>query len=209
MVTLVLNSPYVDLDLVKTLGRTSMLIAVDGGLNHVYKAGIRPAWVVGDFDSLDPCLLDKLPGTRIMRFPKEKDCTDMELALRLAQVYRPRRINVLGLGGGDRLDHQLSNCIMLSALAKTGCVVQGWGGPQQMVFTSGAHILSVNNGRHFSVMALSGPAEVNIRGGKYSGTGLKLYPGLGLGLGNGIESRRAVVSVVHGVVSISQWKNKA
>jgi thiamine pyrophosphokinase len=207
LVTLVLNSPWIDRDLLRSLARKSTLIAVDGGLNHVHSAGILPDWVLGDFDSVDPEFLAEISGkTRIMRLPREKDFTDMELALKLAVIYRPSRINILGIGGGSRLDHQVTNSIMLSNLARTGVEIIAWGGPQEMFFTSATRILSSSRGRYFSVLALSGPAVVKIRGAKFSGPGIVLYPGSGFGLGNEISRRRAVISVESGVVCISQWK---
>ena len=35
------------------------IIGVDGGLNHCKKMNINPQWIVGDFDSIDPVLLEE------------------------------------------------------------------------------------------------------------------------------------------------------
>jgi len=209
MITLVLNSPWVDQNLLSRLAKNSVLIGVDGGLNYIIQAGLCPDWAIGDFDSVQPGLLKKLSSrTKILHFPVEKDYTDIELALKLTRIYRPRQINVLGLTGGDRFDHQVVNCSMLSNLALTGCVVKAWSGSQRMVFTSGFSILHGNQGRHFSVLALSGVASIKISGAKYSVSNLKLLPGSGIGLGNKIVGKQALILVKSGVICTSQWKDQ-
>lgn len=209
MVTLVLNSPRVELKLLRRLAGNSVLIGVDGGLNIIAEAGLSPRWAVGDFDSVSPELLKKLaPSTKLLRFPREKNFTDMELALHLARIFRPRQINVLGIDGGDRFDHQLVNCLLLGNLARAGCIITAWGSTQKMIFTSMSVILPRSLGRFFSVMALSGPAAVSILGGKYPAHGLALLPGMGIGLGNELKGKMGVVKVEKGSVCISQWQNE-
>jgi len=100
LITLVLNSPCIDLDLLKDLAARSVLIGVDGGLNSIIGLGLKPEWAVGDFDSVNPEIMKRLTReTKILRFPVEKDYTDIELALNLAGKYKPKLLNVLGLWG--------------------------------------------------------------------------------------------------------------
>jgi len=57
---------------------------------------------VGDFDSLDADLLAGLEraGARLVRYPVEKDASDLELALEAAVSFRPARILVVGSSSG-------------------------------------------------------------------------------------------------------------
>lgn len=207
MITLVLNSPDIDEELLRKLSRSSMLIGVDGGLNRIIAAGLEPDWAVGDFDSVDPSLLASLPQkTKVLRAPVEKDFTDLELALQVARKYRPRRLNVLGLGGGRRFDHQLVNSLLLSSFVQGVCV-QAWSGRQKLTFTGTSHVLFRADGEMFSVFALEKPISVSLRGAKYSGTGLKLLPGSGLGLGNKIVKSRVFVGIRGGTAVICQWSD--
>lgn len=208
MITLVLNSPDIDEELLSKLSRNSVLIGVDGGLNRIIAAGLKPDWAVGDFDSVNPGLLAGLPReTKVMWAPVEKDFTDLELALRVVKKYRPRRINILGLGGGRRFDHQLVNTLLLNRYAQGVCV-QAWSGVQKLIFTDKAQVLFKSEGEMFSVFALEKPVTVSLRGAKYSGTGLRLLPGSGLGLGNEIVKSRALVGVGGGIAVICQWSNR-
>ncbi len=83
-----------------------LVIAADSGLELARAAGVDPALVVGDMDSLrDPGLLAAY-GERVMRFPVDKDETDTEIGVRLLRERGVDRAIVAG-GGGGRLAHLL------------------------------------------------------------------------------------------------------
>ena len=65
----------------------AICIAADSGLAHIYALGRVPTIVVGDLDSVDDADLARArrEGTRIDRYPADKDATDLELALARAQ----------------------------------------------------------------------------------------------------------------------------
>jgi thiamine pyrophosphokinase len=87
------------------------VICADGGADPVLDAGLVPAVVLGDMDSLSYGARSRLQAAhiRMLEFPTNKDKTDLELALDHALTYAPERITVLGALGGDRLDHTLGN----------------------------------------------------------------------------------------------------
>ncbi|PJF45860.1 MAG: thiamine diphosphokinase, partial [Candidatus Thermofonsia Clade 3 bacterium] len=62
------------------------LVAADGGALHWLALGRTPHVVVGDLDSLPADLVESLAaqGVRIERHPREKDQTDIELAIERA-----------------------------------------------------------------------------------------------------------------------------
>jgi len=84
------------------------IIAADGGFSLASQAGLRVDLLVGDMDSLD------FPPQNIpiLKFPQEKDATDLELALDYARATNPERIVVVGAFGA-RLDHTLANANLL------------------------------------------------------------------------------------------------
>ena len=59
------------------------LVAVDGGLRHLLRIGLLPYLLIGDMDSVAPADLAicEEKHIEIMRFPPQKDQTDLELAL--------------------------------------------------------------------------------------------------------------------------------
>lgn len=92
-----------------------LLIAADGGYDHVRKLGLEPDFVVGDFDSL------AAPPDRagVLRLPKEKDDTDMLAALRMGVAKGYREFRLYG-GTGGRMDHTVANLQCLVWLARQG-----------------------------------------------------------------------------------------
>lgn len=96
------------------LGRAAAVIAADGGLRHLLALGRRPDVLMGDLDSLPPGVVAEEAAGRVIRFPRDKDETDLELALLYAvEQYPGHEVLVLG-GFGGRLDHMLANILVLA-----------------------------------------------------------------------------------------------
>ena len=91
------------------------LICADAGARHAIAMGLVPDVVVGDLDSLDAEQRAQLveAGVRFDVYPKHKDKTDLELALRLAVTEGATEIVLLATQGG-RLDQSLANLLLLT-----------------------------------------------------------------------------------------------
>lgn len=88
-------------------------VGVDRGVYELLNRNIRPSCAFGDFDSLSEAEKETLRSkTDIFTFPREKDKTDLELALDWALTQRPRSIRIFGATGG-RLDHEWANIRLL------------------------------------------------------------------------------------------------
>jgi thiamine pyrophosphokinase len=90
-----------------------LLIAVDGGVNHCHRLNLRPDLIIGDFDSADPTILSHFDQVPKKKFPKDKDHTDLELAIQTAFHSKVEEIVVFAALQG-RTDHALGNLILLS-----------------------------------------------------------------------------------------------
>lgn len=87
-----------------------IICAADSGLSLLHAWNLAPDLIVGDFDSLEPPeLLDAYAaqGKEILRFPRAKDESDTELALRILRERGADRVAIAG-GGGGRIDHLLA-----------------------------------------------------------------------------------------------------
>lgn len=100
------------------------VFCADGGVKHARQLGVIPDFIIGDMDSAEPELLSSLEsaGTKILRFPAEKDELDTELALDEAIKYGATTITLLG-GTGGRLDHTLAAIHLLLKPARLGIKV--------------------------------------------------------------------------------------
>ena len=95
--------------------RGRFIIAADGGTRHALALGLTPHVVIGDLDSLPADLVHDMEaqGVQVIRYPRDKDQTDLELALAHARDLGARDVLLLGLLGG-RLDQTLANIFLLA-----------------------------------------------------------------------------------------------
>ena len=91
------------------------LVAVDGGLHHLKRLGLKPHLLIGDLDSVNASELAEIieAGIEVRRFPPAKDQTDLELALEHALELGYAQV-VVAYPFGDRVDHTLGNLSLLS-----------------------------------------------------------------------------------------------
>ena len=63
--------------------RPDYIIAIDRGLEFCYKYNIVPHYILGDFDSIAPEVLDDYEnsGVPVERYQPEKDATDTRIGL--------------------------------------------------------------------------------------------------------------------------------
>ncbi len=103
------------------LDQAKTILAVDGGLKHVLALGRRPDLIIGDADSAPDSDLAEAArlGAAIIRHPRAKDETDLELALLYAVTHFEGPVVVLAALGG-RLDHLLANVLLLGHERLTG-----------------------------------------------------------------------------------------
>lgn len=90
----------------------SQIIAVDGGLAHCQELNIIPDLIVGDFDSVSAETLDQYGSVSKIYLPREKDQTDLEVALQEAFDRGAETVTLYGAWGG-RIDHSLTNALIL------------------------------------------------------------------------------------------------
>jgi thiamine pyrophosphokinase len=115
------NGTLPDLDAARRLLRPDdFLLAADGGTRHILDLGRTPSIVIGDLDSLTPAERAALEaaGTRILQHPRDKDETDLELALDYAIENGFREI-VIVAALGARLDQTLGNLSLLTNLQRS------------------------------------------------------------------------------------------
>lgn len=184
---------------------SAIVLAVDSGLDHARAAGLAPAGLIGDFDSVsDEGLAWAQEHATIARHPTDKDQTDTELALSFAAAMMPSAITLVG--GGNRLDHTIAALGALAApdLTDVPSVDAWWDGQHvDVVHGPGSTTLHLVPGSTLSLLALRGPCEkVTINGVRWELAGARLEPVSGLGVSNEVLDHDAgTVSIrLHGGV---------
>lgn len=192
---------------VASLPEHPVVLAADGGLDHALAAGLHPAGLVGDLDSVsDAGLRWAEEHATISRHDPDKDRTDTELALELAADMHPARLVLLS-GGGDRLDHALAAVGALGHPRLTSVpIVDAWWGEQHIHVVHGPGTCTIDDlvvGSTVSLLALHGPCTgVCIRGARWPLDDAELAPMVGRGISN-ISTEPAVeVRVSSGVLTV-------
>ena len=187
-----------------TVPRGAPVVAADRGLDHALALGLEVTVAVGDFDSASPeaVAVAEAAGVRIERHPREKDATDLELALDVAAAMSPRRILVLASGGG-RLDHLLSAALLLGSDRYAHSHVDASFGEAGVHVVRGERVLEGEPGEHLTLLAVNGPADgVRTEGLVYPLRGETLEAGSSRGVSNVFADATARVSVERGVVLV-------
>ena len=182
----------------------ALIIAADHGLDHARQAGLTPALVVGDLDSVSPESLDwaRAQGVEITDHPAEKDATDFELAMGVAHRAGHASIHVLGLTGG-RPDHFLGNLAVLTNPRWAGTQVTASGGGTHFTVIRGGecHVLHGLVGQTLSLLPFGADVDgVRTAGLRYPLDGEKLHRFGSRGISNVFTDREVKVAVEAGVL---------
>ena len=155
-------------NVLKILTPDDLIIAADGGAGHCLDLGIKPDAVIGDFDSLSPGHLNQLKktGTEIIRHPVRKNCTDLELALKLAVDRGADEILIFG-ALGRRWDMTIANIFMLAAPVPAQSQVRIIDGFQEIMLLCAMkpHSIHGRAGDILSLVPLSGDVHGITLGG--------------------------------------------
>lgn len=117
-------------DLTALAASSDLLLAADGGADHLARIGLRPAAVIGDLDSISESTRSWL-GEDVMIKRPDQDRTDLDKAVEYARDdLEVRALTVLAATGG-RIDHDIGNLGLLARLALG----------QRLVFAGDAHRL--------------------------------------------------------------------
>ena len=91
------------------------ILCADGGTRHALAMGLIPNAIIGDMDSLPENFQPSTFDGELILFPKDKNETDLELAINHALTFNPDQILILAALGG-RMDQTLANIALLSNL---------------------------------------------------------------------------------------------
>ena len=186
------------------------IIAADSGLCYVKKLGLIPDFILGDYDSVDPDVLEYFKGFNIKTYPKEKDYTDTHLALITAIKLSPRHITILG-GTGSRLDHILTSIGNLKALLDldiTGEIID----PNNKIYLVSegeSHVISKDKqyGNFVSLQPLGDKMVISLTGFYYPLEKKEISTGLSLTQSNEIYDNEGIITVHKGIAIVIEARD--
>lgn len=185
---------------------SNLVIAVDGGANLLKKRGILPNVIIGDLDSIDNETLEffKQHSVEVIKFPKEKDETDCELAIKYATDKGAKNIEIINFLG-ERIDMIFA---LYGLLKKFNIDITLISEKLESSIVKKGQVLekNVNIGETWSFVPLCS-SKFTIEGFKYPFDG-KMNIENPIGVSNETTKEMIKVKVYEGEVIYFRWKKK-
>jgi len=180
--------------------------AVDRGVYRLLKKGITPAVAFGDYDSVteEELVWMGQQTNELHIVPREKDQTDLEIAINWALGQKPVLIRIFGATGG-RLDHGLANIQMLLKGLEVEiemCIVDNKN--EITVKKMGTHIIEENkNFPYVSFVPVTEIVEgITLFGFKYPLTNKTIEWGSTLCISNELVKEKGTFSFTSGILML-------
>lgn len=199
------NGILPDVEAAKNLLRPDdFLLGVDGGARLIMQMGLMPNLVMGDLDSLDENDAYELglADVRTHQYPRDKDETDLELALQYALELNPASILVVAALGG-RIDQTLANIALLTDSLLSHVNIRLDDGVEEVFFCRSQAQIAGSVDDTVSLI----PWNVEVRGVVTTGlqwqlNGETLFPYKTRGISNAMIEDTATVKISEGLLLI-------
>lgn len=214
MNTLIITGGNINLEHLEDVLNSSTyenIIAVDKGLESLYKLGVLPHHIVGDFDSVNSTMLRFYNDKRVLihKYNPEKDYTDTDIAVQLAIKLNSKSITIIG-ATGSRIDHTLANIHILCSCLEKGVSCQ--------ILDSNNKIYLINSntklekatafGKYISLIPFTNTVKgVTLDGFKYQLKNHTLKIGESLGVSNEIIDDIAIIEIKSGILIVIESKD--
>lgn len=188
------------------------IIAADSGMEFLYRCGKKPDMIVGDFDSVDPAVLEayrKMDGIEWKVLRPEKDDTDTESAVQTAAELGAEEIHIVG-GTGSRLDHMLANVYLLGLLREEGISAYLVDAHNRVQVIDQRTVIKreTQYGKYVSLLPFMGAVEgITLKGMKYPLEDYTLDHCHSIGISNEITGEQAEIEFRTGRLVVIESKD--
>jgi thiamine pyrophosphokinase len=169
------------------------VIGVDKAAYWLLTHGITPNIAIGDFDSTTTKEFQYIQKSvrSVNIYPREKDKTDMELAIHYAEANRPGEIIIFG-AVGTRLDHSIATFFMVGKH-----VLVDMKNKIRLV-SRGKTIIEKASYRYISLLPFTKSITLTLTGFRYDLVNKTINQGSTLGVSNEITGKKATVEIFSG-----------
>lgn len=172
------------------------VFCADGGVHNAQAAGLKPDFLIGDWDSGGA----PEAGVPCVTLPVEKDMTDLQAAADQAMAMGCKELLLCGCTGG-RLDHTASNLVLLEWIADRGGRAMIVDPDNEVRLLEPGHFVIQNTPRYhyLSLVPLDRTVSgVTLRGMKYALEQAQLTRGDTLSVSNEPKCETMEIEIAHG-----------
>lgn len=207
------NGHLPDLDAARAIVHADdFILAADGGTHNALALGYTPNLIIGDLDSISDEERGKLAlssvegmkeaGVQVIQFPRDKNETDLELAIQHAAEMQPEQIVIVGALGG-RLDQTLGNIALLSDFRLSTLDLRLDDGVEEIYFCRDQAEVHGRSGELVSLIPWGVPVEgVRTDGLRWPLSDETLYPDKTRGISNELLGEQATVRIRSGLLLV-------
>ena len=197
------NGDLPDLEKARALLREDdFIIAADGGTYHALALGLTPNIIIGDLDSLPANFEVSKFNNEIVLYPKDKNETDLELAIQHAITLDPEQVIILAALGG-RLDQTLGNIALISSVERLTLNIRLDDGIEEVFFCREQVQVNGANGDTISLIPWQGEVTgVVTTGLKWPLQNETLYPQKTRGISNEMTGDTATIQINPGLLLV-------
>ena len=143
------------------------IIAVDSGVEHLFKLSLDPTTLIGDLDSISKKSLNELKksGVKILAFNSKKDQTDFELALNYLEEAEKSKVYIIG-GESGEIDHLISIFLLIPSRSFFQNIIWLYG-DKRIIFRQKLE-LNIKKLTKFSIIPLSDLTNLSIDGAEWN-----------------------------------------
>ena len=143
------------------------IIAVDSGVEHLFKLSLDPTTLIGDLDSISKKSLDEVKknGVKILAFNSNKDQTDFELALNYLEEAEKSKVYIIG-GESGEIDHLISIFLLIPSKSFFENIIWLYG-DKRIIFRQKLE-LNIKKLTKFSIIPLSDLTNLSIDGAEWN-----------------------------------------
>jgi len=180
------------------------IICADGGTRHASSLDLKPALVIGDMDSTDKGFLRQLEAfdVPIILYPRDKNETDLELAINKSIELDPKEIVIVAALGG-RIDQTLANITILTDLRCSTFDIRLDDGVEEIFFCRNQAEVKGRNGDIVSLIPwgreVTGVRTENL---KWTLENETLFPEMTRGISNEMMGNVASIKISSGVLLV-------
>lgn len=179
------------------------ILCADGGTRHALALGLTPNLIIGDMDSLPENFSPSTFNGEFVLFPKDKNETDLELAINHALTLNADQILILAALGG-RMDQTLANIALLGNSSLVTRHLRITDGVEELFFCNDQAQIEGRSGDIVSLIPwqgeVTGVFTENLRWHLHHET---LYPEKTRGISNEMTADVATVSIKSGLLLIT------
>jgi thiamine pyrophosphokinase len=180
------------------------IICADGGLEKAENLELIPDIIIGDLDSVSEVVLKKYLDMDIalIKYPAEKDFTDMELAIEHAIEKGFSDIILIG-ATGSRLDHTTANIMLMEKYYIKGIHIKIIDNNNYIQIITG-NMEIINKKNYFvSIIPVTDLIKVeSLQGFKYSLKNVEVKRGSTLCVSNQIITEKGSITLCKGIALV-------